>query len=397
MQKAPVRVIEPEGIDAGLVLRHLERIEFSDTLNDLEHQRRLLRLLVEQRVGGRQDQLSQSEIVGLKMLSSPGANQRRELLFPDEQAVRTHVGRLRKNLLAYYRYETPSDPFQIDIPKRKYIATFPITSPRSAQPTADATVSETANGAASESEYQSAELLNKNAVGLYRAGQYTEAEPILKRVLAIREEMLGPNHPDTATSLNNLAMLYERQCRHSESLPLLERALTICQKALGAGHPDTIVSLNNLAIGYISQARYAEAVAILEGALALREQSLGPNHPDTATSLNNLAMLYEKLGRYRDAVPILQRALSIREEVFGLDHADTAMSLNNLAMVYQKLAKFTEAVELSERALAICEKVLGQEHPQTVIVRSNYVELVRACGSPGPNSPRVKLDSGELI
>jgi tetratricopeptide (TPR) repeat protein len=47
---------------------------------------------------------------------------------------------------------------------------------------------------------------------LYRAqGRYAEAEPPLKRALAIYEKTLGPDHPSVATGLNNLASLYEDQ------------------------------------------------------------------------------------------------------------------------------------------------------------------------------------------
>ena len=35
-----------------------------------------------------------------------------------------------------------------------------------------------------------------------------QAEPPLQRALKIREKALGPENPDTATSLNNLAVLY---------------------------------------------------------------------------------------------------------------------------------------------------------------------------------------------
>jgi hypothetical protein len=40
-------------------------------------------------------------------------------------------------------------------------------------------------------------------------GQFEEAERLLKRVLAIREQQLGAAHLDTATSLNNLGALYQ--------------------------------------------------------------------------------------------------------------------------------------------------------------------------------------------
>ena len=41
--------------------------------------------------------------------------------------------------------------------------------------------------------------------------------------LAIREKALGPDHPDVATSLNNLAELYEAQGRYADAEPLYKR------------------------------------------------------------------------------------------------------------------------------------------------------------------------------
>ncbi len=47
----------------------------------------------------------------------------------------------------------------------------------------------------------------------------------VERALAIREKALGPEHPDTATSLNNLALLLQAQGDLARSRPLFERAL----------------------------------------------------------------------------------------------------------------------------------------------------------------------------
>jgi tetratricopeptide (TPR) repeat protein len=71
---------------------------------------------------------------------------------------------------------------------------------------------------------------------LYRAqGRYGDAEPLFKRSLVIREKALGRDHPDVATSLNDLASLYEDQDRHADAEPLFKRSLVIREKALGRG------------------------------------------------------------------------------------------------------------------------------------------------------------------
>ncbi|MGH8500651.1 MAG: tetratricopeptide repeat protein, partial [Methylococcales bacterium] len=56
-----------------------------------------------------------------------------------------------------------------------------------------------------------ARILNNTGIMLYHAGQYGQAEPLYQRSLAISEKALGPDHPDVATSLNNLALLYSAQ------------------------------------------------------------------------------------------------------------------------------------------------------------------------------------------
>ena len=52
-------------------------------------------------------------------------------------------------------------------------------------------------------------------------GKYAEAEPLFKRALAIREKALGKDHPDVATSLNNLALLYDSQGKYAEAEPFM--------------------------------------------------------------------------------------------------------------------------------------------------------------------------------
>ena len=52
---------------------------------------------------------------------------------------------------------------------------------------------------------------------LANQGKYDDAEPLFKRALAIREETLGPRHPDVAKILNNLALLLGSQVMFSLS------------------------------------------------------------------------------------------------------------------------------------------------------------------------------------
>jgi tetratricopeptide (TPR) repeat protein len=95
-----------------------------------------------------------------------------------------------------------------------------------------------------------ADALSRKVEALHRSGRYAEAIVLAEKVVALREKALGPEHPDTALSLNNLAELYEATGAYAKAEPLYRRALAIREKTFGPEHPDTATSLNNLALLY---------------------------------------------------------------------------------------------------------------------------------------------------
>ena len=227
---------------------------------------------------------------------------------------------------------------------------------------------------------EAASVTNRTGLYLYDHALYALAEPLLQRALLICEQQLGAEHPDTATSLNNLAALYHAQGRHSEAEPLLQRALSIREQQLGAEHPDTANSLNSLALLYHAQGRYSEAEPLYQRALAIYEQQLGATHPDTAACLNNLAELSRVQGRYSEAEPLYQRALAIDTHVYGAGHSEVANDLNNLALLYQAQGRYSEAESLMQHALLIREQQLGATHPYTAQSLNNLAQLSRVQG-----------------
>lgn len=152
----------------------------------------------------------------------------------------------------------------------------------------------------SESAHPSTEEADALAVqytALYNQGRLSEAIPMAERLLAIREKSLGPDDPDLATLLNNLAALYTEQGRYSAAEPLYRRSLAIKERAFGPDDNSNITTLDNLAELYRVQDRYLEAERLYRRVLAIRERVLGPDHPDVARTLNDLAALYSAQGR----------------------------------------------------------------------------------------------------
>src|SRR2546422_9374949 len=84
-----------------------------------------------------------------------------------------------------------------------------------------------------------------------------------ERALRIREQALGPEHPDVAWSLDHLGSVLPRLGAAAAARPLYERALEIREKTLGPEHPDVAVSLGNLA-GAVESSDPARARALRE-------------------------------------------------------------------------------------------------------------------------------------
>ena len=113
---------------------------------------------------------------------------------------------------------------------------------------------------------------------LYKSqGRYEAAEPLYQRALAIREKVLGPDHPSVATSLDNLALLYKSQGRYETAEPLYKRALAVFEKALGPDHPDVATSLENYAALLRKTGREDEAAELEARAKAIRAKHAEEN------------------------------------------------------------------------------------------------------------------------
>jgi len=209
---------------------------------------------------------------------------------------------------------------------------------------------------------EAAQLLSKAGYHLYERGQYAEAMSLCQRALLIREQLLGPDHPDVATSLNDLAVLCISLRKFEQVEPLCLRALTIQEQALGSDHPDVAVTLNDLAMIYYLEGRYEQIEPLYVRALSIFEREPGPLRSNTATALNNLAKLYVVQEKYAEAEALMRRALDIRERIYGQIHPDVANSLHNLALLFVACGKLLEAETFFQDAIALREKTLGPFH-----------------------------------
>ncbi len=233
--------------------------------------------------------------------------------------------------------------------------------------------------------------LNNQASLLQATNRLAEAEPLMRRALAIVEVSNGTDHPNVAITLNNLAQLLKATNRLAEAEPLMARVVEIFEISYDNNHPNVATALNNLAQLLQATNRLAEAEPLMRRALTIDEASYDNDHPNVATSLNNLAQLLQATNRLAEAEPLMRRALAIDEASYGNDHPKVARDLNNLASLLQATNRLAEAEPLMARGFAVL-KSLGFDHPKTQSMRGNYIALLQAMGLAEPEI-QAKLQS----
>ena len=226
-----------------------------------------------------------------------------------------------------------------------------------------------------------ASSLNIQATLLTEQGKFADALLLNKRSLEICKRAYGPNDPAVAQSLNNIANLLKIQGKFNEALPLLQSALTIIESAFGLYHPIVAWILANLAGILHQQGKITEAILLNQRALMIRERALGPNHPHVALILNHLAQLLQAQGNFKEGTALYQRALKIDEQSLGPGHLKIAMDLNNLADLLRAQGKYNESISLFKQALAIRESHLDPDHPDIANSFINIAEVDRVQGN----------------
>lgn len=253
-------------------------------------------------------------------------------------------------------------------------------------------------------------------------GLYTEAQPLLRQALEIRQTRYEERHPLVAHSLNNLALSLQEQGNFSESETLFRKALQIQRDHYGAVHEDIAVSLFNLAEvrrmqGDFDQAEqllleshemyrtlYGEqhkgvaetihTLAVLQdergsyddaeknyrAALTLFQNLYGEYHPDVGNTYNNFASLYRHKGMFAQAESLYWRALDVRKKILDADHPDLAYTYNHMGRLYQSTERYAEAEQSFREGLRIRETALGSNHPATTASLSALANLFEVTG-----------------
>jgi len=159
-----------------------------------------------------------------------------------------------------------------------------------------------------------ASAYNNLADLLYIQGEYEydRVESLYRGALDVNER--DQKNIEVCRSLNGLALLHNDAGEYLEAEELLKRALALHEKAERRDDPFTATVLTNLAILYINLERFEESEALLERAKYIQDVRLHEDHPDVSLRMHATAALYGKTDRVREAVKMAREADEIRDK-----------------------------------------------------------------------------------
>ena len=132
-------------------------------------------------------------------------------------------------------------------------------------------------------------------------------DPLAPHAISITDRAHGVEITDpTVRLMNQLSGLLYTKSLHAQAEPLMRRVLAIDENSFGLDNPKVAIRLNNLASLLQATNRLAEAEPLMRRALAIDENSFGPDHPEVARDLSNLAQLLQVTNRLAEAEPLMR-------------------------------------------------------------------------------------------
>ena len=157
------------------------------------------------------------------------------------------------------------------------------------------------------------------AVAYVRAG-HDDGPAAVEDAYAAREHDFGPDDPRTLTALECLATVHRLAGDAGTAIRLGEAVVAARERVLGPAHPDTLVSRLGVGLAYGEAQAMPQAVA---AALAEAEAAHGPDHRHTIEIRAALACCHAVNGELVAAAEGYDRAIADATEALGLEHPDT--------------------------------------------------------------------------
>jgi serine/threonine-protein kinase len=224
-------------------------------------------------------------------------------------------------------------------------------------------------------------------------GRYDEARPLLEKALATRRRVLGPHHPDVATSLLDLGELLQQKGELAPAEALGREALAIMRGAFGPDSLEAANALSEVATILRKKGDYDQAEADLREALDILRGQLPGDDPRVARILRMLGSVLHDKGDYAGAEPHLREALDILRRKLPESSAEITVALREHAVLLTDKGDFATAEPIFRQILDRQRARLGDEHS---IIAESLTNLARVVGERGDLKQAASLQGRAL-
>jgi tetratricopeptide (TPR) repeat protein len=219
---------------------------------------------------------------------------------------------------------------------------------------------------------------------LYRKqGRERQAQGCFEESVALRQRLLGEQHPDTRAVRSALAALLLQGGKPHEARFLYESLVDDCARLVGADHPETLAARSGLAATLSQLGEFERALALHQEVTGVCEQLFGPGHMATLNSMAGQAETLTRQGERSRARMVYERVLEGRQQLLGTEHEDTLRCTQQLAALLCDLGDYLNARKLQETVLRAREKHAGPDALPTLQAREALAEILAAQGELG--------------
>ncbi len=223
-------------------------------------------------------------------------------------------------------------------------------------------------------------ILSALGNALQAQGRFADAEAAYREALDLGEAVSGPDDPELAPLVGNLAMAAAAQSRRAEADTLLERAIALGRSGVAVDHPRVAGLIGALANLKAAQGQLDASIRLHEEALAILEANLPVPHQRTAAALNNLAAAHQRRGDLELAESLFTEALAMHAALPGDRRRPVAETMFNLAQVMGDRGRVDEALARKREAVDLLREVIGPDHPSVATMENSIGRSLHQLG-----------------
>jgi tetratricopeptide (TPR) repeat protein len=222
-------------------------------------------------------------------------------------------------------------------------------------------------------------IINDLALSRTFQGYRVEGRSLMHQVVALDSLHFGPSHPNLASHLENLGLVYDLSGYVDSNIAVLRQVLAMRRAVLADDNPAIGRTLFNLAATEYGRRRYAAAQPLFEEALDRMRRAYGPEHTDVVWARAAMGRNLYYLRRLGEAERHLRWALNVRDSNGALMPPEYLKIAPVLVSLLMDQRRWADAEPLALRVLAIRDSMADTLSAKAA---AQLVTLYEAWGKP---------------